>query len=368
MALDIFLLILFLVVIGIQLIYLTRFNLAFRNYEPPVLKNAGPVSILVCSQNQSKNLPKLLASLLVQEYATFEVIIVNDRSTDDSRELLEQESKKNDKLRVVNIDRLPDHVDGKKYALTLGIKAAQFDKIVLTDADCLPGSSHWLGHMASGFDDTTRIVLGYSGYEKQKGLLNYFIRFETLWTALQYISLAISGAPHMGVGRNLAYSKALVLQVKGFNGYQDVTGGDDDLFVNRNADKNNTKVVIGPGANTCSQPKRSWTAFYRQKLRHLSVGKHYSLGSKVILGLFSITHILGWVLFVLLLILGIEPIIVIASFLTRTLMLHLTLMMACKKLGEKFELWGLQILDCIFVLYYSLVGISALVTKKVKWI
>lgn len=368
MALNIILLTFFLVVVGIQLIYLTRFLLAFRSYEPPVLKHAEPVSILVCAQNESKNLPKLLTALLGQAYTTFEVIIVNDRSTDDSRELLEQESQKNDQLKVVNIDRLPGHVDGKKYAITLGIKAAQFDKIVLTDADCLPSSSHWLGHMVSGFDDTTRIVLGYSGYEKQKGLLNYFIRFETLWTALQYISLAISGSPHMGVGRNLAYSKALFLDVKGFSGYQDVTGGDDDLFVNRNADRNNTQVVIGPDASTNSRPKKSWTAFYRQKLRHLSVGKHYSWKSKVILGLFSITHIIGWVLFVLLLALGIEPIIVIASFLTRTLMLHLTLMLACKKLGEKFELWGLQILDCIFVLYYSLVGISALVTKKVKWI
>ena len=368
MALDILLLIIFLVVISIQLVYLTRLGLVFRNYEPPAPRETGPVSVLVCAQNQSQNLQKLLPALLAQEHPAFEVIIINDRSTDDTRELLDRESLANDKLRTVNIDRRPDHVDGKKYAITLGVKAAQFDNIVLTDADCLPNSGQWLTSIASGFSETTSIVLGYSGYERHKGLLNYFIRFETLWTALQYLGLALSGFPYMGVGRNLAYSKKLFLAVKGFNGYQDVTGGDDDLFVNRNANAGNATVVIGHEAGTVSLPKSSWSAFFQQKLRHLTVGKHYSFRSRVVVGLFSTSHISSWVLFIILLALGTEPVIVISSFIARTLVLHLTLMMACKKIGEKFELWGLQILDCIFVLYYSLVGISALFTKKVKWI
>lgn len=368
MAIGTFLLIIFSIAIFVQLIFMIRFMLAFSRYRPPSNTSTEPVSVLVCAQNQEENLKKLIPALLDQSHPEFEVIIVNDRSHDGTYELLDGKSRENPKVKAVHIDRKPDHVDGKKYAVTLGVKTAGFENIVLTDADCVPFSNMWLTKMAGAFNKDTEIMLGYSGYEKQKGFLNYFIRFETLWTAIQYLGLALSGFPYMGVGRNLAWAKGLFMNAKGFNGYQQVTGGDDDLFVNRHAHAGNTAVILGSEAMTVSQPKTSWRAFFKQKLRHLSVGKHYSMRSRAILSIFSISHILSWLLPIALLLLGIDPYLVIGLILIRTLVVYLTLIIACKKSGEKFELWGLLILDCIFVLYYSLAGISALFTKKVKWI
>src|SRR5690606_33778770 len=122
---------------------------------------------------------------------------------------------------------------GKKYGLTLGIKAASHEWILLTDADCRPNSRRWIRSMSRYFDEDTQFVLGFSPYRATAGLLNLFIRFETMLTAIQYFSFGWLGNPYMGVGRNLAYRKSKFLEEKGFNNFLHVTGGDDDLFVNQ---------------------------------------------------------------------------------------------------------------------------------------
>src|SRR5690606_12086614 len=106
---------------------------------------------------------------------------------------------------------------GKKYAITLGIKAAKYDWILLTDADCRPNTNQWINAISSRFVGDKDFVLAYSAYEQRAGFLNLFIRFETLFTAIQYIAYALAGNPYMGVGRNLAYRKAVFLENKGFN-------------------------------------------------------------------------------------------------------------------------------------------------------
>jgi glycosyltransferase involved in cell wall biosynthesis len=153
--------------------------------------------------------------------------------------------KRRSRLKMVNIDSTPAHVNGKKYAITLGIKAAKHDWILLTDADCRPNNEQWIRVVSERCSEDKNFVLGYSAYEKRPGFLNLFIRFETLLTAIQYIGFALAGNPYMGVGRNLAYRKSVFLENKGFNNFLSVTGGDDDLFVNQHATAKNTAVVLG---------------------------------------------------------------------------------------------------------------------------
>ncbi|MBL6448701.1 glycosyltransferase [Fulvivirga sp. 29W222] len=352
----------------IQIVYYTIYVISFSRYK----KDSGytdqsGISVVICAHDEEENLRNLLPKLYDQQYPEYEIIVVEDRSNDGTYDLLLEETRRNTKLKMVKVNHKPDNFNAKKYGLTLGIKAAKHDRILLTDADCEPHNNQWIASMAARFDDKAQFNLGFSFYTATKGFLNTFIRFETLWTAMQYIGMALAGRPYMGVGRNLAYRKALFISKKGFTPHLGLTGGDDDLFVNQHATKENTRITLGEDALVYSHPKKSWKAFFRQKTRHLSVGKYYKLSDKVILGTFSFTHILFWLILTILLLLRIELYLVAGSFLIRTLLIYLTFNVICKKLGVKFNFWGLVFLDLIFVFYYLITGATALFTKRVRW-
>ncbi|MDN5212151.1 glycosyltransferase [Fulvivirgaceae bacterium BMA12] len=326
-----------------------------------------PVSVVICARNELENLKVLLPKLYDQEYEDYEIIVVNDRSGDGTYDFLREEEPKNSRLEVVNIESTPDHIQEKKYALILGIKKAKNDIVLLTDADCYPNSRHWIQAMANGFKANINIVLGFSQYERKKGLLNKLIRFETLYTAIQYISAALGRSAYMGVGRNLAYRKSFFLEKNGFSGFEKVIGGDDDLFVNKNSNKNNTKVAIGADALVISYPKTKWRDFYRQKKRHLSVGKLYKGRNKTGLGILSLSHILFWFSFITLAVMSREPIWLVLGLLIRTFFLLVTFVPASKKLGDRVNFWNLILLDVVYMVYYFFTGIPVLFSKKVKW-
>ncbi|MCF6360946.1 MAG: glycosyltransferase, partial [Cyclobacteriaceae bacterium] len=226
----------FFIIVGVQLIYWVVWLAGVLKLKPDTEnKPAHGVSVVVAANNELQNLQQLIPLLLKQSYHTYEIIIVDDRSSDGSYDYLLGLSQQEPNLKLLQVSELPDHLNGKKYALTLGIKAASYDQILLTDADCSPLSNNWISSFANSWDSQTSFVLGFSEYERKKGLLNYFIRFETILTGIQYVSAAVLGKPYMGVGRNLSYSKTLFLSKKGFHGFQGVTGGDDDLFVNKYA-------------------------------------------------------------------------------------------------------------------------------------
>ena len=182
---------------------------------------------------------------------------------------------------------------GKKFALTLGIKAAKYDYLLLTDADCYPRDKDWISSMAKHFFNKT-IVLGYGAYEKHKGLLNKLVRFDTFQVAMQYFSYALIGKTYMGVGRNLAYKKSLFFDNKGFATHLHLPSGDDDLFIKEVATYNNTAISIEYSSHTLSVPKMNWKSWIRQKSRHLSTGIYYKNYHKLMLGSWTLSQILFW--------------------------------------------------------------------------
>ncbi len=152
--------------------------------------------------------------------------------------------------------------------------------------------------MQDGYDKGIEVVLGYSPYKKGPGVLNKIIRFDTFHTALQYLSYALAGIPYMGVGRNLSYKKDVFLRNKGFSAINHVPGGDDDLFINKVATRENTAIVVDPDTFTVSEPKKTFGEWYRQKSRHYSTAKYYKPLHKFLLGLYSFTHILFYPLLI----------------------------------------------------------------------
>ena len=263
----------------IQIFYYLFFFSRLAFFKTAIKNNTQthPVSVIICARDEAANLAKNLPGSLVQAYSTtHEVIVVNDNSFDDSKYLLEEFERNFKHLKVVELKQEAKMIPGKKFPLSVGIKTAKYEIVLLTDADCVPSSEHWIEKIQESYDDSTEIVLGYGAYHKKKGLLNRLIRWETFHTALQYLSYALAGKPYMGVGRNLSYKKAIFFRHKGFSSFNHISSGDDDLFINTAATKNNTKINISPEAFTLSDSPNTWNQWVKQKRRHYSTNPYTS--------------------------------------------------------------------------------------------
>jgi glycosyltransferase involved in cell wall biosynthesis len=250
------------------------------------------ISVIICAKNEENNLKRFLPKILEQDHPNFEVVVVNDSSTDDTEELLIRLSARYKQLRYTSIPASDRLMRSKKLALTIGLKSAIFDHVVLTDADCYPVSNQWLNRMTLNLRGEKRIVLGYGGYDRHKGVLNRIIRYETVFTAIQYLSFAIKARPYMGVGRNLAYHKSLFFENKGFARHYHLLSGDDDLFVNENATGKNAAVEVSHESHTLSVPETTFSGWIKQKRRHISAGSYYRRSSRTRLAVEWISRIL----------------------------------------------------------------------------
>ena len=277
-----------LVIIGVAFIHQIYFYLRYLRLGGKVTSKVNSdvqlpaVSVIVCAHNEYDNLQDYLSILLEQDYPCYEVIVVDDSSEDGSDLLLERWSRQYGNLYHTFVPRGARVLSNKKLALTIGIKAAHYDYLLLTDADCRPESKHWIREMMQGFaNQQTEVVLGFSPYFEKKGLLNHIIGYDTLFNGLQYMGMARAGKPYMGVGRNLAYKRETFFSVGGFKGLLGNRAGDDDLFVNRIANAANTVVVNNPNSIVWSVPKTTWREWFHQKRRHLSVSPQYRTRSKI---------------------------------------------------------------------------------------
>ncbi len=331
--------------------------------------NSKGVSIIVCAWNEFDNLTELLPLLANQNYHDYEVVIVDDRSSDGSGEYLKNEILNYPNFKLVTITETPDHLASKKYALSLGIKVASKEVLLMTDADCRPTSEYWIAGMLNQLGFEKQIVLGYSPYTGEAGFLNAFIRFETLFTAWQYFSYALLGLPYMGVGRNLMYRKKLFVEKLGFRNHQKITGGDDDLFVNENSNGRNTSISFHSNTFVFSEPKHSFADWKIQKRRHLSIGKRYKTRDKIMLGLYSLSHIMMWFLSPALFFVSQKYLYLIGSiFALRLLLFWIMGSITNYKLGKYNEWYALPIFDFLLAIYYFTMGwYSVIMNKKIKW-
>lgn len=335
---------------------------------PPQKSELPPASVIICARNEANRIKKNLTLVLEQDYPAFEVIVVDDCSWDSTLSVLKEMQKDYPRLKVLEIKE--DHVykHGKKLALTVAIKSAQYEHLVFTDADCFPASKNWLRKMIETFDDKTDIVLGYGAYSNGKGFINKMIRMDTLRIGVQYLSLALGGMPYMGVGRNLAYRKSFFLKQKGFSPHSQIPSGDDDLFVNKSATPENTRIAASKDCVTFSEPKKSLKEWMWQKRRHVSTVRHYKPFSKFILSAIVFSQYFFWVTAVALLFsirfrymaLGIIGGYVIIQL--------IILKKAMTRLNEtKLFVYSLLSEWILLFFFYPLITISNLVSKQATW-
>lgn len=303
------------------------------------------ISVIVCARNERDNLRDYLHTLLNQDYPCFEVIVVDDGSEDQTTMILEQYARQYTNFYCTFVPREARVISSKKLALTIGAKAAHNECLVLTDADCRPESRYWLREMASGFTGgKTEVVLGFSAYFEKEGLLNGLICYDTLFTGLQYLGMARAGYPYMGVGRNLAYRRDTFFNNNGFQGLLGERAGDDDLFVNKVANKDNTSIVCSKESVVWSIPKTTWRDWLHQKRRHLSVSPHYNINSKLRLVVEPMTRGMMYLLLILLLAFGdgLMGCAALLLFVIRLIIQLLVINLSAKRLG--LQRHGLEII------------------------
>ena len=326
-----------------------------------------PLSVIISARNEEANLLKYLPSVLHQNYPNFEVIVVNDRSWDGTADILKDFDKKYDHLKIVTVTDGDKFIAGKKFAVTMGIKAASNEWLVFTDADCEPASENWLRGMQQPRDENKEILLGFSPYFKKSGLLNTLIRFEAFFTAVNYLSYSLKGMPYMGLGRNMAYKKSLFFKNKGFAAHMHIASGEDDLFVNANATSVNTGIVLDKETHVWSEPKLTLIDYMRQKKRHLGARKLYQSKHRLMLKTQTISQVLFYVLLIILACLNSTLYIAIGVFGLSMLIRCFIYPRLLKRLNYGELRWWFPLLDVLFLFFLVFNSIVSIFVKKIIW-
>ncbi|QTE22887.1 glycosyltransferase [Polaribacter cellanae] len=358
----------FVVFAGIQIVYYLVFSsfLFFDKKQQKKYVKEIPISVIICAKNEAKNLQKFLPFIIEQNYSDFEIVLINDASSDKTREIMEEFKKKHANIKIINVENIEAFWGNKKYALTLGIKAAKNEHLLFTDADCKPISKNWIAEMSKNFTREKSIILGYGKYKKEKNLVNLFVRFETLLTAIQYFGYAKLGSPYMAVGRNLAYKKAEFFSVKGFINHIHIKSGDDDLFIKDAANKKNTIICTKEDSFTISKAPKSFKEWFRQKRRHISTSKHYKFKHQFFLGLFFVSKVLFFSLATTLFFYDSWEII-LSIVLGYYFIQFLVVGFSAKKLKEPQIIFLLPFLEIGLLLFQFIIFITNLISKPNHW-
>ncbi|MEI7508411.1 MAG: glycosyltransferase [Flavobacterium sp.] len=360
---------LFIAVIIIQFLYYVVFfgKFSFAKLQTSKPKRV-PISVIVCAKNEEENVKNFIPLLAEQDYSDYEIVLIDDASSDDTLEVFESFEKQYSNIKLVKVQNNEAFWGNKKFALTLGIKAAKNEYLLFTDADCYPKTTEWIKEMSAQFTKEKTIVLGYGAYEKIKGsFLNKIIRFETLLTAIQYFSWAKLGKPYMGVGRNMAYKREEFFKTNGFIEHMKIRSGDDDLFINEASNSKNTTICFNPESFTLSKPKKSFKEWFTQKRRHVATAKHYKSFDRIQLAIFYSSQLLFIVLPVALLLFQFQWIIVTSLIGFRYLFAWISIGFSAGKLKEKDVMYWFPIIEIILIFTQLNIFISNTFSKPVQW-
>ena len=358
----------FITIIVIQSFYYLIIFSKFSFYKNPIAASQKPpISVIVCAKNEEENVQKFIPLLLKQDYPIFEVVLIDDASRDETLEVFEALEKNYANIKLVKVENNEAFWGNKKFALTLGIKAAKYDNLLFIDADCYPKSTQWINEMASHFTDDKTIVLGYGAYEKSNSFLNKIIRFETLLTATQYFSWAKFGKPYMGVGRNLAYNRQEFFKTNGFVDHIKIRSGDDDLFINQAADAKNISTCYSSKSFTISNPKTRFREWINQKRRHVATANYYKTFDKMQLSLFYFSQMAFVLLSVFLVIANYQWIIILSLIIFRYLFAWIVLGFSAAKLRETDVMFWFPVIEIVLIFTQFYIFIINIFSKPVHW-
>lgn len=336
-------------ILGYYLLGYLRFVI-YKAKRPPLLNR--PISVVVYAKNDAQNLQQTLPEYLSQEYENFEVVVVDDHSYDDTATVMEEFLKHHKNLKFVDMKSSITHIKGRKYPLSIAIKESANEHILFTSADAMPASKYWLQKMASRFSEKKQIVLGYGTYSCQKGFFNLLLHYDKFFDAMQYFSLAAAKHPVFGRGQNIAYTKSLFLKNKGFSSHYHITYGEDDLFINQIANKNNCTIEYSADAQTIIQAPSSVSFWLWNKRAHFSTRHYYHKGDRFLLDFYGVLAPFFYLAFAFALYtswLNYLWIIIASSiFLVKTVAMYIIFGINAKKMNEKRVIPYILLFDFFF--------------------
>ncbi len=224
------------------------------------------VSVIIYADNDALSLDKNLPIILAQDYPLYEVIVVCNGKNDSSIDVVEKYAQTHSNLHYSFTPNDARNLSRKKLALMIGIKAAAFDIILTTNSNCTP-TTQWISSMVRHFADGAKVVIGHSIPTGHNSQLSAYQNFITQENCVQYLSQAITGKPYRGTSNNLAYSKELFFQNKGFSHSMHLHHGEDDLFVNEITTKTNTHVELSTESTVVAEYDYVRHEFRSEKLR-----------------------------------------------------------------------------------------------------
>ena len=290
-----------------------------KNIEAKRQSEFPEISIIITAKNKEKVLKENLPFILKQDYPNFQVVVVNNGSTDNTQAVLNEFSNTYSNLYITYIPVDAEKINDKKLALTIGVKAAKYDILLFTEADCKPSSDKWVNEYAKKFYLGKEVVIGICQFKIKKGFFRKFILFDNLLFTIGYSSFALLNKPYTGIGRNMAYRKNLFFDNKGFSSLLNIEHGEDSLFLNKIARKNNTSLILSPESMVISDVVNCLSTWRSIKTKHLITKKHLA-GYKT--NLLSIEvfsrygfHLLFLILFILAILNNSIILIIIASIL-----------------------------------------------------
>lgn len=359
----------YIAIIAIQVsYYLGIFSRFSFIKNTPITPKRIPVSVIVCAKNEAENVSKLIPKLLAQNYPNFEIVLINDASSDQTLEIFKEYDQKHEHIKLVDVVNNEAFWGNRKYSLTLGIKAAKHEHLLFINADCYPDSENWITTMSAYFTTTKTIVLGYGGYNKVKGsFLNKLIRFDNLLNALQYFSWAKSGKPFSGTGRNLAYKREEFFKTNGFITHMNIRSDEDTLFINEASNARNTTICFDSQSFIYSEAKNKFSDWVQQKRTNAFVLNHYKTFDKTQLKLFNFSQFWFIALSIILLTLNYNWVIITALLGFRYLIAWIVLGFSASKLKEKDIIYLYPFIEIILIFTQVKIYFNNLFSKPVHW-
>ncbi len=319
-----------------------------------------PVSVIIACRNELQNLKSNLQYIINQQYPEFEIVIVDDNSTDGTYEYVSNLA--NTSPRSIKLVR--NDGNGKKSALSYGIRTATYDHLIFTDADCRPASEKWISGMMTHFDEANPLVVGY-GELSGKTFAARFASYDATLIAMQYMGFASLGHAYMAVGRNIAYSRKLWDTLGGFASHSDLASGDDDLFVREVAKHIRPTVCFLHDAKTISPAKDSIVKLLRQKSRHVSTSARYSLPDKFLSGGEIVTRTLFFAMAVAMMFVNWK--IALAFVVLRLAMVLFALGRFCSLTKTDSNLFMSLIFDIFAPIFYLALLVYRIFNRKTEW-
>lgn len=330
--------------------------------------NSEPVSVVLLVNDELEKLRVQLPALLEQDYPDYEIVLVVQSAHDDMIEYIDHIRLEHPELKVVELYQDLNFFKGNKFALSIGIKSAKNDLLVITEVGCIPVSNQWLREIQARFGRGKEIVLGYHRTESHpERYLSGFIRFGNLVTAMRYLSFALAGRPFMGLNKNLAYRRSLFYRIQGFTSHYRISDGEDDLFVNRASTSRNVAIAISPESQVkCALPP-SFSSWVRHRKRYLRTRRYYRAGDVFFLGLYSSSYVLFLASFAYLVITQCLLYPVVSLFILRLFSQLFVFKKTMNRLGERKLLLLSPVNEVLLMILDGMIRISLVFDKKDKW-